>query len=425
MLTGSLAESNFLGRGYALNLSADFSTRSQRYYLQFRDDFFMGSNYSFGGSLFQTSVRFDDFEQDRTGLQVSLGHTLSDDHATRGLISYQLSRRDIDQNSNTDSSAVIHREILGGESTSSAVAVQLSTDRRNDRIVPTSGYQATGFLEFAGLGGFSRHIKAEGKASYYMPVPDWLLRQSTFAFRLGMGYVLPLNELDDYTWNIPTDAYGLYQGPDSDLTDTPLSQVRSLDLIDEDHTLPLSERYFLGGMQSYQLRGFEGRSVGPRSIKVRRYANIKYSENAEVEPGTLFAPVGVDPRTGKCLSREEDFGQYGGDRDGICNTIDDPIRDVDETDVIGGSKFITTSVEYRFPISDTLGLQGLFFLDAGNAFGEKENMFDLTEWRFGTGAGVLWFSPFGPLALVLGFPLDPYSYEKKRVFEFSVGGQSF
>ena len=38
------------------------------------------------------------------------------------------------------------------------------------------------------------------------------------------------------------------------------------------------------------------------------------------------------------------------------------------------------------------------------------------------GGGVLWFSPFGPLQVVLGFPLDPLEVEKSPVFEFSVGG---
>ena len=93
--------------------------------------------------------------------------------------------------------------------------------------------------------------------------------------------------------------------------------------------------------------------------------------------------------------------------------------------MIGGNKFISASVEYRFPISDTLGLQGLLFLDTGNAFSEGKNMFDITEWRWGTGLGVMWFSPFGPLAVILGFPLDPLSIDKSPVFEFSVGGQGF
>ena len=69
-----------------------------------------------------------------------------------------------------------------------------------------------------------------------------------------------------------------------------------------------------------------------------------------------------------------------------------------------------------------MGLQGVLFVDGGNAFYEGQNLFDVTQWRYGYGGGVLWFSPFGPLQLVLGFPVDPRSYEESPVFEFSVGG---
>jgi outer membrane protein insertion porin family len=94
--------------------------------------------------------------------------------------------------------------------------------------------------------------------------------------------------------------------------------------------------------------------------------------------------------------------------------------------VVGGNKFSSASFEYRFPISETIGLQGVAFVDMGNAFDERQwNLFDVTEWRYGTGAGVQWFSPFGPLAVVLGFPLDRLSVEKSPVFEFSIGGSAF
>jgi outer membrane protein assembly factor BamA len=89
---------------------------------------------------------------------------------------------------------------------------------------------------------------------------------------------------------------------------------------------------------------------------------------------------------------------------------------------VGGSSFISSSFEYRFPISESIGLQGVAFVDMGNAFAEGSNLFDVTEWRYGTGAGLLWFSPFGPLQVVLGFPLNRLSIEKSMVFEFSVGG---
>ena len=47
---------------------------------------------------------------------------------------------------------------------------------------------------------------------------------------------------------------------------------------------------------------------------------------------------------------------------------------------------------------------------------------DLSLWRYGTGFGALWFSPFGPLQAFVGFPLDKLEVEDGLVFEFSVGG---
>ena len=71
-----------------------------------------------------------------------------------------------------------------------------------------------------------------------------------------------------------------------------------------------------------------------------------------------------------------------------------------------------------------IGVMGILFVDMGNAFYEKQNLFDVNEWRYGYGGGVLWFSPFGPLQVVLGFPVDPTEVEDSPVFEFSVGGFS-
>jgi len=147
----------------------------------------------------------------------------------------------------------------------------------------------------------------------------------------------------------------------------------------------------------------------------------------------LFTPVGYDPTIdngpgepkGGCAPVND--RSAGGNSNGRCNDIDaektKDFADLGETDVIGGNKFISSSIEYRFPISSTIGLEGILFLDTGNAFSEGDNMLDISEWRWGSGAGVLWFSPFGPLAVILGFPLDPTSEDKSPVFEFSVGGR--
>ena len=81
--------------------------------------------------------------------------------------------------------------------------------------------------------------------------------------------------------------------------------------------------------------------------------------------------------------------------------------------------------EYRFSISEAMGLVGVLFIDGGNAFAEGDSLFDVGQWRYGTGVGVQWFSPFGPLQAFYGIPLNKNEVEDASVFEFSMGGQGF
>lgn len=70
---------------------------------------------------------------------------------------------------------------------------------------------------------------------------------------------------------------------------------------------------------------------------------------------------------------------------------------------IGGKSLLEASAELRFQTSDAWG--GAVFLDGGNAFESeypdfKENI------RFGAGAGVRYYSDFGPLRLDVAVPLN-------------------
>jgi len=129
--------------------------------------------------------------------------------------------------------------------------------------------------------------------------------------------------------------------------------------------LPLFERYFLGGINS--IRGFSERSLGPR------------------------APSGCDSE-GNCTG----------------------------TDVIGGDKAMVMSAELLFPVMEQYGIRGVAFFDMGNAFNRGFNFGDL---RRSVGAGVRWMSPFGPLRVELGFPLNKQSHDETSVLGFSIGSQ--
>jgi len=430
VVDGSLAQSNLFGRGYAANLTAQFGGSTQRFFLSLRDPSFLDSDYGVGVTAFHTQVRFEDFDQEQTGADLFVTHDLSEDGRTDGTVRYGFADRKIEESGLFQAASLILRELVSGSLTSSSLGLSVTRDQRNDRLAPTAGYVLTSGVEYAGLGFDANFARLEGRGAWFLGAPSFLLDRSTFVVSSRIGYVIPFNTISDF--DLP--SFSTIRTVDGNL--------RPLTEIDTDLQLPLSERYFLGGLGAFQLRGFKSRSVGPRRAILQNVAS-------DLFPGStlsdLYTPLGRvvvlrpagAPGTVGPINSEGDLDPTFNENltttcalaSGRCNDISDrdtdDFEDLDATDVIGGNKFISSSLEYRFPISETIGLQGVIFLDVGNAFEEGRNLFDVTEWRYGTGAGVQWFSPFGPLALVLGFPLDRLSVEKSPVFEFSVGGGAF
>ncbi len=431
VVTGSLSQSNLFGRGYNTQFSADVGGQTTRFFLSFQDPYVFGSDFSLGTTLFRTDLQYEDFQQTQTGAEVILGHALSEDGRTRGLLRYSFSQRKLDDDQNVLAAGVILRELVAGAITSSLAGITVFSDTRNDRFTPTEGVNLGGTLEYSGMGFFSNFARLEGRAQWFLGAPDWMPERSTFVLASRVGWTLPFNTIGDYDL------------PDGVTIDTFDGNILPLRDIDTNLKLPLSERYFLGGLGEFQLRGFDARSVGPRRAILYEIGGAGDFAGQYLPAGRI--PVVIDPETGDIIPPEDvipgdpsqaistvctDAPAIGGNDNGKCNDIGDrkihQFDDLSETDVIGGNKFISSSFEYRFAISETIGLQGVAFFDTGNAFAEDENnLFDVTAWRYGTGLGVQWFSPFGPLAVVIGFPLDPLSVEDSPVFEFSVGGQGF
>jgi outer membrane protein assembly factor BamA len=362
-----------------------------------------------------TRLEYDNYKLRQRGFSVSLGHTLREDSTARGLLRYSYSQRRVEQNTGVNASAPVFRQILQGNESNSVVSLSATSDTRNDRFSPTAGTTYGGSLAVAGLGGFARFVRLEGNYSWYLGAPDWLFDRSSFVVSARIGYTYSYNTLSDYS----------FQGIDGATIcdDGACENAAPLDEIDKNLTLPLTERYFLGGIGAFQLRGYKARSLGPRRA-------ILYRTNPfETDGGAIFTPVGRRLDENTKISNCEDFASgfnTQGNQNGKCNDIDDKkikdFDDLDETDAVGGDKFALVNLEYRLPLSEEVGLQAVMFVDGGNAYAEGQTLFDVTDWRYAYGGGLLWFSPFGPLQIVLGFPINPLSFEKSPVFEFSVGG---
>jgi outer membrane protein insertion porin family len=152
--------------------------------------------------------------------------------------------------------------------------------------------------------------------------------------------------------------------------------------------VPIFARFFLGGI--YDLRGFEFRSVGPRLPLTR-----------STDPNSPPIPDGAN---------------------------------------IGGNLQYIQNLEIEFPIVESVGLKGVIFTDAGNAWNLEQNyckaahgipfeatnpcfqgLESLARLRTSWGFGFRWFSPLGPLRFEWGYPFRPLPYEESSQFEFTIG----
>jgi len=160
--------------------------------------------------------------------------------------------------------------------------------------------------------------------------------------------------------------------------------------------VPIFARFFLGGI--FDVRGFRYRTIGPR-------VNL----TATTDPNSIPIPNGAN---------------------------------------IGGNLSYFQNLELEIPIVESVGLRGVVFTDAGNAWNLESNYCDaggtgasaggvgstyaptspcfdgfdsLARLRTSWGFGFRWFSPLGPLRFEWGFPFAPLPYEEKSVFEFTIG----
>jgi len=89
-------------------------------------------------------------------------------------------------------------------------------------------------------------------------------------------------------------------------------------------------------------------------------------------------------------------------------------------DRIGGEKMMVYNLEFRFPLLKGQGVMGVLFFDAGNVFTKDAN-YTFSGIRMGSGAGIRWYSPIGPLRLEWGKNLDPKPGEPSSNWEFTIG----
>ncbi len=91
----------------------------------------------------------------------------------------------------------------------------------------------------------------------------------------------------------------------------------------------------------------------------------------------------------------------------------------------GGTKRVVGNAEIYFPVpgmKDSSQLRLSTFIDAGNVYTADQSV-SLGDLRYSAGAGISWYSPFGPIKLVFAKALNPQSTDRTQMIQFQMGSQ--
>ena len=244
ILSLSIRQRNFRGRGQELRASANVSSYSKSLEAGFTEPYLFGRNLALGFDVFRRdyrSFRYGTSTSDRqttytnvsTGFQVRTGFPITEFWAAS--FRYGLSREQIGLDETLYFTNGVCDPLRAGRylceaignRTTSSVGYSLSFDNLNNRIRPTAGQRFVISQDLAGVGFGIKYLKT--RANY-----DW------YHALFGSGFIL----------NVGGEA-GYITGYGGD-------------------SVRLTDRFFLG---EPQIRGFGIRGVGPRVLRTPLDAN--------------------------------------------------------------------------------------------------------------------------------------------------------
>jgi outer membrane protein insertion porin family len=257
-VSGEIIQRNLFGKGQYLGVKAFFAEEAQRYILTFVEPRLFDTYLSAGFDVYNWIKDYNDFRKDAVGMRLKFGYPFGNYSRLLGFYTYETANvSDV----SSGSSAFVRSQL--GDTVKGSMTVGAERDTTDHPFMPTRGSVTALTSEFAAkaLGGDTDFTKVEFRTGTYVPL-----------FWKFVGHV--------------RGGFG---------------QLWELDGVD---TVPIYERFFLGGIDS--LRGFQWGDVGPK-----------------------------DPVTG---------------------------------DIIGGLTYGMVNVELLFPLLEKFGIRGVVFFDAGNAY---------------------------------------------------------
>src|SRR5215471_8543918 len=221
----NISEKNLFGKGQRLTVNSSVGPRVQNYTLNYTEPYLYDTPMSLGIDLFNTKNNYtsnntEPYNQHQIGFGVNTSYPMSnvyipflkepvakpgpgsDELVTappltmwdymRGGLAYNLTRQTI---SDIQPGAPISIQDSAGTTLTSSMTPNITYDSRDHFFNTTEGTKSAFGVQFAGLGGDNRFIKADTSARWYYPLlkdPKW---GGSYVFALGglLGYGVPLS----------------------------------------------------------------------------------------------------------------------------------------------------------------------------------------------------------------------------------------
>ncbi|MCK5894761.1 MAG: outer membrane protein assembly factor BamA [Endozoicomonadaceae bacterium] len=290
ILGGSISQSNFLGTGNRVLLSANSSQYRNIYNFGFTDPFYTVDGVSRGFNIYYSETDYDetdvaDYNVDTMGVDMTFGFPISETSALNFAVGVENSTI----KEGDEPTWVVHEFLKseGDEFTNVTGSLGWSESTLNHGLLPTRGHSQKISMEITLPGSDLLSYKLHYRGQYFYPMSsDYTLR---FHTRMGYG-----------------DAYGSTNG------------------------LPFYENFYGGGFGS--VRGYKDHTLGPRA---RHTASGDYNPvggNVQVEGGMelLFPlPFFNDQRSMRTVI----FLDFGNIFDFDCSNEKDPISGKDQVEM--------------------------------------------------------------------------------------------
>ena len=185
IFNGQIQQANLFGKGQRLGIAIDTGQRISIFNLNFTEPYVYDTLWSAGFDLYRSQRILLPFQEVREGGAVRLGHPIVAPYLV-GILRYRNDHTNIQLNQGVDNNLF---PVQTANGRTSSITGTIEYDKRDDRMMPSSGEFFSTSLEYAGLGGNNRFTKGFATGRYYRKLFWNVISRNNLSY----GYVAPLD----------------------------------------------------------------------------------------------------------------------------------------------------------------------------------------------------------------------------------------